>query len=175
MILPFLFSCPFLVSMFALGLCVLWVLCGPSKATLQCYTFICDAIIFTIVCMFVSLICTTDHSILSVFVLYLSWALHLVFAPLYVFSCKCLHALCFALWLTVQYNPPGFILGIFYLLCVPLVCVFVILPLFGSWCVFRIMVDCAHHYLQWPLSTSSSPPPHEYIITPPALQKKGKK
>lgn len=36
------------------------------------------------------------------------------------------------------------------------------------------MVDCAHHYLQWPLSTSSSPPPHEYIITPPALQKKAK-
>ena len=41
--------------------------------------------------------------------------------------------------------------------------------------VFGIMVDCAHHYLQWPLSTSSSPPPHEYIITPEALQKERQK
>ena len=37
----FLCSCPFLVSMFAVGLCVLWVLCGPSKATARCYTSIC--------------------------------------------------------------------------------------------------------------------------------------
>ena len=44
-ILPFLCSCPFLVSMFAVGLCVLWVLCGPSKATARCYTSICDGII----------------------------------------------------------------------------------------------------------------------------------
>ena len=44
-ILPFLCSCPFLVSMFAVGLCVLWVLCGPSKATVRCYTSICDGII----------------------------------------------------------------------------------------------------------------------------------
>ena len=41
-ILPFLCSCPFLVSMFAVALCVLWVLCGPSKATMRCYTCICD-------------------------------------------------------------------------------------------------------------------------------------
>ena len=27
--------------MFAVGLCVLWVLCGPSKATARCYTSIC--------------------------------------------------------------------------------------------------------------------------------------
>ena len=41
--------------------------------------------------------------------------------------------------------------------------------------VFRIiMVDCATHYLQWPLSTSSSPLSHEYIITPTSLQKRGK-
>ena len=46
-ILPFLCSCPFLVSMFAVGLCVLWVLCGPSKATARCYTSICDGIIYT--------------------------------------------------------------------------------------------------------------------------------
>ena len=36
------------------------------------------------------------------------------------------------------------------------------------------MVDCATHYLQWPLSTSSSPLSHEYIITPTSLQKRGK-
>jgi hypothetical protein len=42
---PFLCYCPFLVSMFAVGLCVLWVLCGPSKATARCYTSICDSII----------------------------------------------------------------------------------------------------------------------------------
>ena len=41
----FLCSCLFLVSMFAVGLCVLWVLCGPSKATVRCYTSICDGII----------------------------------------------------------------------------------------------------------------------------------
>ena len=45
-ILPFLCSCPFLVSMFAVGLCVLWVLCGPSKATVRCYTSICDGIFY---------------------------------------------------------------------------------------------------------------------------------
>ena len=45
-ILPFLCSCPFLVSMFAVGLCVLWVLCGASKATARCYTSICDGIIW---------------------------------------------------------------------------------------------------------------------------------
>ena len=45
-ILPFLCSCPFLVSIFTVGLCVLWVLCGPSKATARCYTSICDGIIF---------------------------------------------------------------------------------------------------------------------------------
>ena len=44
-ILPFLCSCPFLVSIFTVGLCVLWVLCGPSKATARCYTSICDGII----------------------------------------------------------------------------------------------------------------------------------
>ena len=44
-ILPFLCSCPFLVSIFAVGLCVLLVLCGPSKATARCYTSICDGII----------------------------------------------------------------------------------------------------------------------------------
>ena len=33
--------------MFAVGLCVLWVLCGPSKATARCYTSICDGIIST--------------------------------------------------------------------------------------------------------------------------------
>ena len=42
---PFLCSCPFLVSMFAVGPYVLWVLCGPSKATARCYTSICDGII----------------------------------------------------------------------------------------------------------------------------------
>ena len=31
--------------MFAVGLCVLWVLCGFSKATVRCYTSICDGII----------------------------------------------------------------------------------------------------------------------------------
>ena len=31
--------------MFSVGLCVLWVLCGPSKATARCYTSICDGII----------------------------------------------------------------------------------------------------------------------------------
>ena len=41
----FLCSCLFLVPMFAVGLCVLWVLCGPSKATARCYTSICDGII----------------------------------------------------------------------------------------------------------------------------------
>ena len=45
-ILPFLCSCLFLVSMFVVGLCVLWVLCGPSKATARCYTSICDGIIW---------------------------------------------------------------------------------------------------------------------------------
>ena len=45
-ILPFLCYCPFLVSMFEVGLCVLWVLCGPSKVTARCYTSICDGIIF---------------------------------------------------------------------------------------------------------------------------------
>ena len=45
-ILPFLCSCPFLVSIFTVGLCVLWVLCGPSKATARCYTSICDGIIY---------------------------------------------------------------------------------------------------------------------------------
>ena len=44
-ILPFLCSCPVLVSMFAVGHCVLWVLCGLSKATARCYTSICDGII----------------------------------------------------------------------------------------------------------------------------------
>ena len=28
-----------------MGLCVLWVLCGTSKATARCYTSICDGII----------------------------------------------------------------------------------------------------------------------------------
>ena len=46
-ILPFLCSCPFLVSIFTVGLCVLWVLCGPSKATARCYTSICDGIIMS--------------------------------------------------------------------------------------------------------------------------------
>ena len=45
-ILPFLCFCPFLVSIFAVGPYVLWVLCGPSKATVRCYTSICDGIIF---------------------------------------------------------------------------------------------------------------------------------
>ena len=44
-ILPFLCSCPFLVSIFSVSLCVLLVLCGSSKATARCYTSICDGII----------------------------------------------------------------------------------------------------------------------------------
>ena len=47
-ILPFLCSCPFLVSIFAVDLCVLWVLCWPGKATARCYTSICDGIILDI-------------------------------------------------------------------------------------------------------------------------------
>ena len=36
--------------MFAMGLCFLWVLCGLSKAILQCYISICDGIISYIYC-----------------------------------------------------------------------------------------------------------------------------
>ena len=42
---PFFVFLYFLLSKFAVGQCVLWVLCGPSKATVRCYTSICDGII----------------------------------------------------------------------------------------------------------------------------------